>query len=351
MGPLEDIRVIELASTAPCAFTATLLADLGADVIKIDRPSARERPAPPDPLSRGRRTIAADLKDPAGLDALLSLIDRADILLEGFRPGVCERLGIGPDVCLERNPRLIFGRITGWGQDGEWSGRPGHDITFLALSGALDADHGPEAPPAPPSTYLSSFAGGGMVHVHGVLGALHERTRSGRGQVVDTAMIDGAALLNVMIRQWRSQVGNTVTDAPFYTTYECQDGRHVAVGAIEPRFYDTLIEQLGLAGKSLPDRGDTARWPELRECFAKAFHSRTRAHWVKVFETREACVVPVLTPAEAASHPAIRDRGTLVEVGGRVHPAPVPRFSRTPSAIPISRETTVSEISEEWHIR
>ena len=333
MGALDGVRVIELAGSAPCAFAGTLLADMGADVVRIDRPGARQDSRPADPLGRGRRSVAANLKDPSGQRTVLSLIEHADVLVEGFRPGVCERLGLGPDVCAERNPGLIFGRISGWGGKGGWRNRPGHDITFLALAGALDGDRRAGAPPAPPSTYLSSFAGGGMLLVHGILAALFERSRSGRGQVVDAAMLDGAALLDVLIRQWRDSVGGTVIDAPFYTTYECADGQYVAVGAIEPVLYETLVEQLGLAGERLPSRQDEEAWPLLRDRFAEAFRSRERAHWVKVFEMHEACVVPVLTPEEAARHPAARDRGAYAEVGGALQPAPAPRLSRTPGRV------------------
>jgi len=356
-GPLQGVRVVELASGAPCAYAATLLADLGADVIRIDRPggaSAADAAPSADPLGRGRRSVLADLKDPVGLHLALALVRRADVLLEGFRPGLCERLGIGPDTCLEANPRLVFGRVSGWGQDGPWAQRPGHDITFLAMSGALDADRSPEAPPAPPSTYLSSFAGGGMLQLVGVLAALYERETSGHGQVVDAAMIDGAAMIDVMIRQWRQLPGNaTVTDAPYYTTYDCRDGLHLAVGAIEARFYTTLVEQLGLAGDGLPARDDADNWPELRRRFAAAFRESPRDVWLKKFGDQEACVVPVLDPEEAARHPALRERGTFADVAGRSQPAPAPRFSRTQGRIrrpaPLPGRHT-DEVLREWGV-
>ncbi|WP_435060247.1 CaiB/BaiF CoA transferase family protein [Streptomyces sp. bgisy060] len=334
MGPLEGVRVVELASGAPCAFAATLLADLGADVVRIDRPGAAAFGAA-DPLSRSRRSVAVDLKSPDGKRRVRDLIGRADVLLEGLRPGAAERLGIGPDSFADSHPGLIYARVSGWGQSGPWAQRPGHDISFLAMAGLLDSDTAPSGGPTPPSTYLSTFAGGGMLQALGVLAALYERSRGGRGQVVDAAMVDGAALLEVMVRQWRDNPGNvTVTDAPFYTTYACQDGRSVAVGAIEPRFYEVLLTQLGLDGGDLPDRDDRTLWPALRDRIGEAFRARPRDYWVKAFVEHDACVVPVLDPDEAAEHPALRDRTTFVEVAGRPQPAPAPRFSRTPASAP-----------------
>ncbi|MFJ6214805.1 CaiB/BaiF CoA transferase family protein [Streptomyces sp. NPDC092296] len=356
MGPLDGIRVIELASTAPCAFAGALLADLGADVVRIDRPQhtapAADAPPPADPLARGKRSAALDLKDPADRDTLLGLLDRADVFLEGLRPGGCERLGLGPDVLRERNPRLVYARVTGWGQQGPWAERPGHDLTFLAMAGALDADRAPGAAPLPPSTYLSSFAGGGMLQVLGVLAALTERASSGLGQTVDAAMVDGAALLTVMIRQWRRAPGNhTVTDAPFYTTYACKDGRHLAVAAIEPRFWTALLTGLGLADRPLPDRADPAAWPQLQRLLAEVFLERESEHWIKTFDGLDACVVPVLTVAEAAEHPALHGRRAYTDVAGLPQPSPAPRFDRTPTEIrrpaPVPGRHT-AEILTEW---
>ncbi|MFH8788695.1 CaiB/BaiF CoA transferase family protein [Streptomyces roseoverticillatus] len=333
MGPLDHLRVVELAAGAPTAYAATLLADLGADVVRIDRPGSRHQAA--DPLGRGRRSVAADLKDEDDLNTVRSLIDRADVFLEGLRPGMCERLGLGPENVMESNRRLVYARLSGWGRTGPWAARPGHDISFLAMAGLLDGNRPAGGAPVPPSTYLSTFAGGGMLQALGILAALHERDRSGRGQVVDAAMVDGAAMLDVMTRQWRDLPGmTTVTDAPFYTTYACQDGLHVAVGAIEPRFYDTLLECLALDPAALPDRADEADWPALRDLLAAAFAEHPRHHWTKVFDEHEACVVPVLDPAEAAAHPALRERAAFVDVAGAPQPAPAPRFSRTPAAVP-----------------
>ncbi|MFI5844581.1 CaiB/BaiF CoA transferase family protein [Catenuloplanes sp. NPDC051500] len=326
-GPLRGLRVVEIAGTAAGAFAATLLADLGADVTRVDRPAAAP-PAPGDPLGRGRRPVTADLKDPAGAAAVLSLVTDADVLIEGFRPGVAERLGIGPAEAHARNPRLVYGRVTGWGQDGPWAQRPGHDITFLALTGAL---LGPDAdvPVAPPPYYLSSFAGGGMTLALGVLAALQHRATTGRGQVVDAAMVEGAALLTGLVQRWREAPGvHTVTAAPFYATYACADGRHVAVGAIEEKFYRTLVATLDL--DDLPSRDDERNWPEVSRRFADAFRTRDRDDWAKIFAETDACVVPVLTLDEAATHPQAVARSSYLTVGGVTQPGPAPRFRDTP---------------------
>lgn len=351
-GPLTGVRVLEIASSAPAAFTCTVLSDLGADVVRIDRDSAHgERPAE-DPLGRGRRSVALDLKSEDGARTALSLIERADVLVEGFRPGVCERLGIGPDACLARNPRLIYARISGWGRQGPWAPRAAHDVAVLAMAAGLDAD-GTGRPLMPSAMYASSFAGGGMAHVQGILAALFERSRSGRGQVVDTALVDAAALISTLIKLWRAVPGNTtVTDAPHYSLYECADGRFVAVAALEPHLYGQLLDELGLSGDpSLPDPGDEGSWPELRKLFAEAFRRKNSAHWAEAFARREVCVVPVLSVEEAAAHPVLAQRGTFVEVAGRPQPGPVPRFSRsgrrTPQPAPAPGEHT-AEVLREW---
>ncbi|MFE5597254.1 CaiB/BaiF CoA transferase family protein [Streptomyces sp. NPDC056549] len=357
-GPLTGVRVLEFAGSAPTAFVGTVLSGLGADVVRVDRAPATapgpgaERPAE-NPLSRGRRSVALDLKSPEGIERALRLAEHADLLVEGFRPGVADRLGIGPEAALARNPRLVYGRLSGWGGQGEWAGRAAHDLAVLALTGALDTDPATGAPVPPPTAYLSSFAGGANAHVHGLLAALHERERSGRGQVVDTALADGAALIATLIHQWRAVPGNhTVTDAPHYSFYAAADGLHLAVAAIEPRLYQTLLEQLGLSDDDgLPDRVDPAGWPELRALIAARFATRDRAHWVKVFDAVDAGVAPVLTAAEAAEHHQLAARGAFVEVGDSLQPAPASRFGRTPAGAPgrapLPGEHT-DEVQAEW---
>lgn len=344
-GPLAGVKVVELAGIAAAPFGATVLADLGAEVVRVDRreavPDDMAAPAPPDPLARGRRSIAVDLRDPAGAELVLRLTDRADVLVEGFRAGVCERLGIGPDAALARNPRLVYARLTGWGQDGPLARTAGHDITYLALSGGLEPLGPFDGPPAPPVNYVADFGGGGMLLAVGVLAALVERQRSGRGQVIDAAMLDGAGLLSAFLHGaragglWSGRRGDFVLDGstPFYTTYTCADGRHVAVGALEPRFYAELLRGLGLADADLPGQYDRAGWPRLREAFAAVFACRPRDAWAEVFANDDACVAPVLSLWEAPDHPHHAARGTFTEVAGMRQPAPAPRFSRTPGAV------------------
>ncbi|GAA5013141.1 CaiB/BaiF CoA-transferase family protein [Actinopolymorpha pittospori] len=352
-GPLAGLRVLEFVNLAPVPFAAMLLSDLGAEVVRIDRADsvgggspipAFDRPpveGPPDPLGRGRRSVALDLKHPDGVAVALRLADRADVLVEGFRPGVCERLGLGPDTCLARNPRLVYARITGWGQDGPLAATAGHDLDYLAVSGAL-APIGPAGgPPTPPINYVADFAGGGMLAVLGILAALWERERSGHGQVVDAAMVEGAALLSTHLHSligrgiWNGPRGGNLLDggAPFYRCYSCADGRFVAVGALEPRFYAALLAGLGLTEEELPGQYDESGWPRLHERFAAVFATRTREEWTKRFGGTDACVTPVLEPAEAPRHPHLAARGTYVDVGGLAQPGPAPRLSRTPGAV------------------
>ncbi|WP_020577851.1 CaiB/BaiF CoA transferase family protein [Actinopolymorpha alba] len=340
-GPLSGIRVVEIASLAPGPFAATMLSDLGAEVLRLDRTDAPSGAPPPDPLGRGRRSVAIDLKHPEGVKAALRLIDAADVLVEGFRPGVCERLGIGPQTCHARNPRLVYARITGWGQDGPLAHTAGHDIDYLAVSGALEPIGPADGPPVHPLNYVADFAGGGLLAVVGILAALHERTRSGRGQVVDTAMAEGAALLLAHLHglraagMWSAPRGRNLLDggAPFYRTYPCADGRYVAVGALEPKFYAALLAGLGLAGEELPEQYDQAGWPRLHERFAAAFRARTRDEWAATFADTDACVAPVLDPDEAPLHPQLAARGTFVDVAGMRQPGPAPRLSRTPGRV------------------
>ena len=341
-GPLHGVRVVEIASLAPAPFGCMILSDLGADVIAVDRVGGAAGLPRPDPLRRGRRSIALNLKDRDAVGALLRLVESADVLVEGFRPGVAERLGFGPQVCLERNPRLIFARMTGWGQDGPLAQAAGHDIDYIAISGALHPIGRAGERPVPPLNLVGDFGGGGMLLAVGVLAALVERAASGRGQVVDAAMVDGSALLTSFLYgmlttgMWRDERGANLLDgaAPFYDTYETADGRHVAVGALEPQFYAELLRGLGLDDAGLPAQHDLAGWPVLRARFTDVFKQRTQAEWTEIFEGSDACVAPVLALGEARSHPHNVARGTFTDVGGVVQPAPAPRFGRTPAAQP-----------------
>jgi crotonobetainyl-CoA:carnitine CoA-transferase CaiB-like acyl-CoA transferase len=346
-GPLAGVRVVELAGLAPGPFGCMVLADLGADVVRVDRPSS---PSPDGPVQRGRRVTVLDLKSASGVAGLLRLADCADVLVEGYRPGVAERLGFGPSICLDRNPRLVYARMTGWGQDGPLAARAGHDIDYLAVSGALEPLGRADDRPYAPMNLLGDFGGGGMLLAVGVLAALLERERSGAGQVVDAAMVDGSALLTAFLHgmlgagAWTEPRGRNLLDggAPFYDTYRTADGGFMAVGALEPRFYAALLTGLGLDGEAdLPDQYDRAGWPELRQRFADRFAQRSRAEWTVVFAEVDACVAPVLAPAEASQHPHNAARGTFVELGGIPQPAPAPRFSRTPAAVPRPAGTPV----------
>lgn len=341
MGPLQGIKVVELAGIGPGPFAAMLLADLGAEVLRIDRPGGGTAYGPPelDLLARGRRSVAVDLKHVDGLATVLALVDKADALIEGFRPGVVERLGLGPDVCLQRNPGLVYGRMTGWGQDGPLAQSAGHDIGYISVSGMLYPIGRAGGPPQVPVNFLGDFGGGAMYLVAGVLAALLESTRSGRGQVVDAAIVDGTAHLSTMLLAmtasgaWTGQRGANLLDtgAPFYDVYETADGRHVSLGALEPQFYAAFVERFGVP--DLPDRDDISAWPKLRRLLAERFAQRTQAQWVAEYAGTDACVAPVLTPAEAAEHPHLVARGSYVERDGVVQAAPAPRFSRTPAAL------------------
>jgi len=344
VGPLQGLKVLEIASLAPGPFAVTVLADLGAEVLRVDR-ATDVRGATPDapprnPLGRGRRSVAVDLKDPAGVEILLQLTERADVLVEGFRPGVCERLGFGPAQCHERNPRLVFARLTGFGQDGPLSQAAGHDLTYLAYSGALHPIGPVDAPPTPPLNYVADFGGGAMVLVAGVLAALFERQSSGRGQVVDTAMSEGAAMLTSMLHGWQSSGfwpadrGGGMLDgsAPFYRCYTCSDGGYMAVGAIEPQFYAELLGGLGLDATLVAER-TPENWLALTEKFTAIFATKTREEWTAVFDGTDACVAPVLSPTEAVTHPHAVARGSFVDVAGMAQPGPVPRLDRTPGAV------------------
>jgi alpha-methylacyl-CoA racemase len=340
MGPLAGVKVVELAGIGPAPFACMLLADMGAEVIQIDRTEGAATWIPGF-MNRGRRSIAIDLKNPAGLEVALKLIEAADILIEGFRPGVAERLGLGPATCLATNPRLVYGRMTGWGQEGPLAQTAGHDIDYLAISGALWPIGSGAEPPPPPLNLVGDFGGGAMFLVAGVLAALHEAQGSGRGQVVDAAMVDGSAMLTTMFHEMRAS-GLWVDDrhanlldggAPFYATYETADGAFMAVGALEPAFYAALLQGLGLEDADLPAQMDREGWPLLRQRFASAFAARTRDEWDEVFRGSDACVSPVLSWSEAPRHPHNLHRGTFVEHGASVVPGPAPRFSRTPGVV------------------
>jgi len=344
MGPLAGVRVIELEAIGPVPFCGMMLADMGADVVLVDRVSDpglgvdRERWS--DLMRRGRRSLTLDLKASGSAQALLMLAERADVLIEGFRPGVIERLGLGPDVLLASNPRIVVGRMTGWGQQGPLARLAGHDIDYIARSGVLNAI-GPSEQPLPPLNVVGDFGGGGMLLAFGVACALLEARKSGRGQVVDAAMIDGASLLATMFHglaaggRWSEQRFDNVLDgaAPWYATYRTSDGKFVAVGAIERKFYAAFVERLGLADESLPDQYDRAGWPLLRERFAATFLTRSRDEWMRVFESSEACVSPVLTLSEAHADAHAIARDAFVDVAGVAQPAPAPRFSRTPGSV------------------
>ena len=343
MGPLAGIRVIEFEAIGPGPFAGMLLADMSADVLVVDRPAATDlglkRERWNDVMMRGRRSVTLDLKSSKGVEAALELVARADALIEGFRPGVMERLGLGPEVALARNPKLVYGRMTGWGQDGPLAPRAGHDINYIALAGVLHAFGHKGARPAPPLNLVGDFGGGGMLLGFGVACALLEAQRSGRGQVVDAAMVDGAALLAAMFSgflaagRWSEERGVNLLDtgAPWYDVYETQDGKYVAIGAIEPKFFAELLARMQLSG--LPAQQDRSRWPEMKKRFAAAFREKTRDEWCRVFEGSDACFAPVLSFSEARRHPHNLARAGFVSLGGIEQPAPAPRFSRTPASI------------------
>jgi alpha-methylacyl-CoA racemase len=339
---LAGLRVVELAGIGPAPFAAMLLADLGADVLRVERPRPGPGFVPPelDLLRRGRRSVCLDLRHPDGAATLLALAERADVLVEGFRPGVTERLGVGPEQCWERNPRLVYGRMTGWGQEGPLAPTAGHDIDYIAVAGALGAIGRAGGAPVVPLNLVGDFGGGATYLVIGILAGLWETARSGRGQVVDAAIVDGTASLTaglhglVAAGRWRDERGVNLLDsgAPWYDVYRTSDGEWVAVGALEPKFYAELMRLLGLPA-SEAERYDLAAWPALRERLAAAFATRTRDEWLEVFAGTDACVAPVMSLADAAGHPHLVARQTFVEVDGVRQPAPAPRFSRTPGAI------------------
>jgi alpha-methylacyl-CoA racemase len=362
-GPLSGIRVVELSAMGPVPFAGMLLSDMGADVVRVDRVDPNDRRASSDAtavLDRGRRSIAVDLKQQCGTGVVLRLVEQADVLVEGFRPGVAERLGIGPEECCRRNSGLIYARMTGWGQTGPYAQMAGHDINYIALGGALaHFGRGSADPPVTPLNLVADFGGGGMLLAFGIASALVERSRSGRGQILDVAMIDGVATL--MAPFWGQRHAGQFDElrgthalsgaAPFYDSYETADGGFVAVGAIEPQFYRELCIRVGLDPAALPDQNDRSSWPEMKERFAALFKTRTRAQWSAVLHGTDACFAPVLPMSEAAHHPQVQKRRTVVEVDGVAQPAPAPRFSRTPGAIarpPAQAGQHTSEVLAEW---
>jgi alpha-methylacyl-CoA racemase len=358
-GPLEGLRVVELAGIGPCPHAAMVLADLGADVTRIERPHGGFDPTgdQPDHLLRGRRSVTADLKTDKDRAMVLSLIERADVLLEGFRPGVAERLGLGPAVCLARNPQLVYGRVTGWGQNGPLAQRAGHDINYIAVTGVLHAIGHAKARPALPLNLLGDFGGGSMFLIAGVLAALWERDRSGQGQVVDAAIVDGTSVLAQLIwafrgaGAWSDDRAANLLDggAPFYDTYTCADGKWVAVGALEAKFYAQLVDGLGLTSEDLPAQLDRSGWPRLRQRFTEVFATRTRDEWADVFTGTDACVTPVLTFDEATRHEHLAARATLREIDGVPQASPAPRFSRTPPPTPpLTARAGPDQLAPDW---
>ncbi len=339
MGPLQGVKIIEIAGIGPGPFCAMMLADMGADVVRVDRrgPAAGRVTPRHDVLNRGRRSIALDLKKPEGVGAVLTLVERADALFEGFRPGVMERLGLGPEACLARNPRLVYGRMTGWGQEGPLAQAAGHDINYIGLSSALHAIGRSSGKPVPPLNLVGDFGGGGLMLAFGLVCALLEAGKSGRGQVVDAAMVDGSAVLMAMfygmrsVGLWTDRRGDNMLDtgSHFYDTYETKDGKFVGIGAIEPQFYALLLKHTGIDDPAWKAQMDRKKWPEFKARLTEIFKSKTRDEWCEIMEGTDVCFAPVLSMEEAYLHPHNKARGTFVEKNGVLQPAPAPRFSRT----------------------
>jgi alpha-methylacyl-CoA racemase len=362
-GPLSGIKVLELAGIGPGPFAGMMLADLGAEVVRVDRPGGSgffPGAEHLDLLNRGKRSVLLDLKRPEAVETVLAMVAEADVLIEGYRPGVAERLGLGPESCHARNPRLVYGRMTGWGQDGPMAQLAGHDIDYIALTGALHAIGEAGRPPQIPLNLIGDFGGGGNYLVIGVLAALREADRTGGGQVVDAAIVDGTAHLLAGVHMmlaaaaWVDERGVNMLDggAPFYSVYETADGRHMAVGALEPRFYAELLAKLGL-DEDPGKQHDRAGWPALRERLAAAFVDKSQADWSAIFADSDACVAPVVSLHEAAHHPHIKARGSIVEQNGLLQPAPAPRFSGTPTALgtppPVPGQHTL-DVLRDWGV-
>ncbi|MAU39675.1 MAG: carnitine dehydratase [Actinobacteria bacterium] len=344
MGPLSGKRIVEIAGIGPGPFCAMLLADLGADVIRVDRASAVPDTMPDSPnldlLNRGRRSVGLNLKTPEGIETVLKLVQEADALIEGFRPGVAERLGIGPEECLARNPKLIYGRMTGWGQEGAYSSMAGHDINYIALSGVLGMIGRNGEKPIPPVNLVGDFGGGGMLLALGICAALVEVAESGKGQVIDAAMTDGSALLSTMMHSfkamgmWGDRGTNLLdTGAPFYDVFECADGEFISIGSIEPQFYSELLRITGIDQSENPKQMDRTKWAEMKLKIGNAIKEKTRLEWEELMEGTDVCFAPVLSMDEAYEHPHNKERGTFIEIAGVMQPAPAPRFSRTPGSV------------------
>ncbi|HAT26555.1 MAG TPA: carnitine dehydratase [Gammaproteobacteria bacterium] len=341
MGPLKGIRVIEMAGIGPGPFCAMMLSDMGAEVVRIDRLSHKGAGSRANILNRGRRSLALDLKTPQGVETTLALIDEADVLIEGFRPGVMERLGLGPEPCLERNPKLVYGRMTGWGQSGPLAQAAGHDINYISIAGALGAMGYADRPPAPPLNLVGDFGGGAMYLLSGVLAALIERSNSGQGQVIDAAMTDGtASLLSpffglMAMNLWTTDRSSNKLDggAHYYGSYECRDGKHISIGSIEPQFYALLLEKCEITDESFLAQQDQSGWPDLRNKLETLFKTKTRDDWCAIMEGTDVCFAPVLNLKEASHHPHNEARATYVDFEGVTQPAPAPRFSRTQGEI------------------
>lgn len=356
-GPLEGVRVIEMTGLGPAPFAGMMLADLGAEVICIDRPSAHAPDAQAqrsNVLRRGKKSVVLDMKQPAAVQAVLKMIATADVLIEGFRPGVMERLGLGPDVCLAHHPALVFGRMTGWGQTGPLAHAAGHDINYIALSGALHAI-GPQDQPVVPLNLVGDFGAGGMMLMAGVMAGVIQARTSGRGQVVDAAMTDGSALLMSMIYgfmaegNWQDARASNMLDggAPFYGTYKCADGKWIAIGSIEPQFYALLVDKTGMQDVDLKAQRIKQTWPDMKRRFEQVFATRTRDQWCEIMQGTDVCFAPVMNMTEAASHPHNVSRKTFCKVDGVLQPSPAPRFSQTPAAIahaPVASGTHTMEI-------
>jgi alpha-methylacyl-CoA racemase len=359
MGPLAGIKVVEMAAIGPVPFCAMMLSDMGADVIRIDRLKQKGSGHRANVLYRGRKSIAVDLKDSQGVDVAMRLINKCDAVIEGFRPGVMERLGLGPEVCLNQNPKLVYGRMTGWGQQGKLSQAAGHDINYISLAGALGSMGYPDRPPTPPLNLIGDFGGGAMYLLSGVLAALLERHSSGKGQVIDAAMTDGTASLlsgfygMMAMGMWTTDRYKNRLDggAFYYGSYECADGKHISLGSLEPQFYELLLEKCGIEDESFDEQLDQEAWPLKRQKMEAIFKTKTRNQWCEILEGTDVCFAPVLDLEEAPDHPHNKERETFVNFEGITQPAPAPRFSRTQGTIQSSANLTgenSEEILEKW---